>query len=82
MFEKDAVAFLDALALDEFLAGLPDHADVFVTHDHVLDRLFVILHVRAADAGDFHFQDGAVFRDIRHVEFAKFGYFRAGFYSG
>jgi hypothetical protein len=33
----------------------------------------VELHIRAADARDFHFHERGVFSDVRHGKFADFG---------
>ena len=61
MLDEDEIAFLEALALGEFAAGLGDSADVLVTHDggFVVRRVLIELDVGAADAGDLHLHQGA-----------------------
>jgi len=46
-----------------------------------LDRLFVILHVAAADAGDLDLDQGRFIVDLRHVEFAIHGLIGAHFHG-
>ena len=75
VLHEDQVAFLEALAAGEFLAALGDVADVLVAHDAGGGHrgMCVELHIRAADARDFHLHEGGVVRDVGHGEFADFG---------
>ena len=72
MLDKDEVAFPKALAAGELTARLRDDADVFMPHDdrRLCGRLLVELHIGAADPGNFHLHQGAVFRNIRHRKLA------------
>ena len=73
VFEEHQVAFFEALALEEFLPGLPDAADVFVAHDDVLERGLIVLDVAAANAGNFNLEDRRLVVDLRHLKLAKLG---------
>src|SRR3954454_23297717 len=66
VLDEDEVAFLEALPPNEFRAGLCNHADVFVTHDHGRRRWrrLVELHVGAANSGDLHLHERAVRRNL------------------
>src|SRR3954469_19904048 len=56
VLDEDEVAFLEALAPNELRAGLRNHADVFVAHDHrrARGRRLIELHVGAANSGNLH----------------------------
>ena len=80
MLDENPVAFRNALARQELASGLVDNADILVTHDDVVRnrRLGVELDIGAADAGDLHLQQRAVFGDIGHRIFAELDPARAG----
>ncbi|HYC46075.1 MAG TPA: hypothetical protein VED01_11405 [Burkholderiales bacterium] len=76
MLDEDEIAFLEPLALRELAPRLCDVTDVLVAHDYRCARRrgVVELHVRAADAGDFHLHERRVSRNVRHREFADLGF--------
>jgi hypothetical protein len=75
VLNEHEVAFLEALAPGELTARLRDDADVFVPHNYrgIRWRMFVELDVGPTDAGDLHFHERSVRRNIGHRIFAKFG---------
>ena len=79
VLDKDQVALSKPLTPRELAARAFDPADVFMPHDDggVGGRLLVELHIRAADTGNFHFQQCAVFRSVRHRKLADLGLARA-----
>jgi 3-methyl-2-oxobutanoate hydroxymethyltransferase len=73
VLDKDEVALFKPLAPRELAAGPFNDADVFMPHDDggFRGRFFVKLHIGAADSGNFHPHQGAVFRNIRHRKLAE-----------
>src|SRR5881296_2289116 len=63
VLDKDEVAFLKTLAPRELSPCPFDDTDVFVSHDDrgFRWRLFVKLHIRAADPRNFHLHQRAIF---------------------
>lgn len=75
MLDEDAVALTQSVPLDELRAGLGDHTDVLVTHDHGCreGRVGVHLHVGATDASDLDAQQRTIGRQVRSWELLDLG---------
>ena len=72
VLNKDEIALLKTLATRELAPRPFDDADVFVPHDDrgFRRRFLVKLHIRAADPGNFHLHQSAVFRNVRYRKHA------------
>src|SRR5258705_9466724 len=75
VLEEDEVAFLEPFQPLEVAADLRKGADVLVAHDErrAAQRQLVLADVGAADARDFHLEEGGVRGDVGEGEFAQLG---------
>jgi hypothetical protein len=74
VLEENEIALFESLEPLEVASHLREVADVLVPHDErrSAERQLVLAHVGAANAGDLHFQQRGIRRDVREREFAQF----------
>ena len=75
MFEEHQVPFFDALVGGENAADFGEIAHVLVTHDErgATQRQAILADVGPTDAGDRHFQQRRVGRDLGQIHLAQLG---------
>ena len=71
--EENEIALFESLEPLEVASHLREVPDVLVPHDErrPAERQLVLAHVGATDAGDLHFQQRGIRRDLRQIEFAE-----------
>src|SRR5260370_9224541 len=82
VLDKNQIAFFKSFAPGELAAGFGDVADILVAHDHgsLGRRRLVHLDVSSADAADFHLEQSAIGRTIRHGAIANLRFVRTNPY--
>ncbi len=70
VLDEYQIAFFETFASGELATRFGDVTDILVTHDHWSFRRRCLIHldVGSTNAADFHLQQCAILRNIRHGE--------------